>query len=116
MCSNISSECTIINVTEGGGDSSDLRQYTFLNLRTYINFTVTAVNIVGDSESASIVFEPCEERYHDQTLLAVIFFHSENIPSLSVEVMVSVPQAIILYVHGGTITLVYIPAAWFYAM
>ena len=57
---NISTECTTINVTEAGGDSSELRQYTFLNLRAYINFTVTAVNIVGDGESASIVYDPCE--------------------------------------------------------
>ena len=60
VCSNISTECTTINVTEAGGDSSDLRQYTFLNLRAYINFTVTAVNIVGDGESANIVYDPCE--------------------------------------------------------
>ena len=60
VCSNISTECTTINVTEAGGDSSDLRQYTFLNLRAYINFTVTAVNIVGVGESTSIVTEPCE--------------------------------------------------------
>ena len=60
VCSNISTECTTINVTVAGGDSSDLRQYTFLNLRAYINFTVTAVNIVGDGESASIVYQPCE--------------------------------------------------------
>ena len=60
VCSNVSTECTTINVTEAGGDSSDLRQYTFPNLRTHINFTVTAVNIVGDGESASIVYQPCE--------------------------------------------------------
>ena len=60
VCSNISTECTIINVTEAGSDASDLWQYTFLNLRPYINFTVTAVNIVGNGESASIVSEPCE--------------------------------------------------------
>ena len=59
VCSNISTECTTINVTEAGGDSSDLRQYEFPNLRVYINFTVTAVNIVGDGESASIVYEAC---------------------------------------------------------
>ena len=105
VCSNISTECTTINVTKAGSDSSDLRQYTFLNLRAYINFTVTAVNIVGDGESTSIVYEPCEERYHDQSLLAVVFFDSENIPSLSVEVMVSLPQAAFLYVHGSVITL-----------
>ena len=61
VCSNISTECTTINVTEPSGDSRDLRQYTFLNLRAYINFTVTAVNIVGDGESTSIVYEPCED-------------------------------------------------------
>ena len=60
VCSNISTECTTINVTEAGGDLQDLRQYTFLNLRAYINFTVTAVNIVGDGESANIVYDPCE--------------------------------------------------------
>ena len=60
VCSNISTECSTINVTVAGGDSSDLRQYTFLNLRAYINFTVTAVNIVGDGESASILYRPCE--------------------------------------------------------
>ena len=47
-------------MTEAGDDSQDLHQYTFPNLRAYINFTVTAVNIVGDGESASIVSEPCE--------------------------------------------------------
>ena len=60
VCSNISTECTTINVTEAGGDSHDLRQHTFLNLRAYIKFTVTAVNIVGDGENTSIVTEPCE--------------------------------------------------------
>ena len=61
VCSNISTECTIINVTEAGGDSSDLRKHVFPNLRAYINFTVTAVNIVGDGASVSIVYEPCED-------------------------------------------------------
>ena len=60
VCSNISTECTTINVTEAGGDSKDLRQYTFLNLRAYIKFTVTPVNIMGDGENTSIVTEPCE--------------------------------------------------------
>ena len=82
-------------MTEASGDSHDLRQYTFLNLRAYINFTVRAVNIVGDGESASIVSEPCEypegsvERFAHRTLLPVAFFDSENTPSLSVEVIVS---------------------------
>ena len=60
VCTNISTECTTINVTEAGGDSQDLQWYEFLNLRAYINFTVRAVNVVGDGESASIVYEPCE--------------------------------------------------------
>ena len=95
VCSNISTECTTINVTEASGDSHDLRQYTFLNLRAYINFTVRAVNIVGDGESASIVYEPCEHTegsngaFSDQSLQAVVSFDSESRPSLSVEVMVS---------------------------
>ena len=95
VCSNISTECTTIDVTVAGGDSSDLRQYTFPNLRAYINFTVTAVNIVGDGESTSIVTEPCEhpersvERFGVQTLLAVVSFDSDNTPSLSMEVVVS---------------------------
>ena len=59
VCNNISTECTVINVTEAGGDLQDLRQYIFPNVRAYINFTVTAVNIVGDGESTSIVTEPC---------------------------------------------------------
>ena len=60
VCNNISTECSTMDVTVAGGDSSDVRQYTFLNLRAYINFTVTAVNIVGDGESASILYRPCE--------------------------------------------------------
>ena len=93
VCSNISTECTTIHVTEAEDDSSDLRQYTFLNLRTYINFTVTAVNIVGDGESASIVSEPCEHTEGSskwQTVQAVVSFDSESVPSLSVEVTVNV--------------------------
>ena len=96
VCSNISTECTIINVTETGGDSSGLRQHVFPNLRAYINFTVTAVNIVGIGESASIVTEPCEcpegsvEKFADQTLLAMASFDTENTPSLSVAVIVSI--------------------------
>ena len=101
VCSNIS-ECTAINVTEAGSDSSDLRQYMFPNLRAYINITVTAVNIVGEGEGTSIVAEPCEhtrESSNRQTLHAVVSFDSEMIPSISVEVMVSVlyiPQAHLL--------------------
>ena len=89
-------------MTEAGGDSSDLQQYIFPSLRAYINFTVTAVNIVGVGESTSIVTEPCEhprESSNRQTLQAVVSFDSESIPSLSVEVMVSVlyiPQAHLL--------------------
>ena len=60
LCTNISSECTTINVTEAGSDLQDSRQYTFPNLRAYINFTVRAVNIVGDGESTSIEYKPCE--------------------------------------------------------
>ena len=92
VSSNISSECTTINVTEAGGDSSDFHQYIFPNLRAYINFTVTAVNIVGDGESASIVSEPCEHTERSsiwQTVHAVVSFDSESVPSLSVEVTVS---------------------------
>ena len=62
VCSNITNECSTINVTEAGEDSSDLRQYTFPNLRAYVNFTVTAVNIVDDGGSTSIVYEPCEHQ------------------------------------------------------
>ena len=79
-------------MTEAGDDSSDLRKLVFPNLRAYINFTVTAVNIVGDGESASIVYEPCEhtEEFSKwQTVQAVVSFDSESIPSLSVEVTVS---------------------------
>ena len=61
VCSNISTECTTINVTDAGSNSSDLRKHVFPNLRAYINFIVTAVNIVGDGESISIVYEPCED-------------------------------------------------------
>ena len=60
VCSNISTECTTIDVTVAGSNSSDLRKHVFPNLRAYINFTVTAVNIVGDGESANIVYDPCE--------------------------------------------------------
>ena len=61
VCSNITTECTIINVTEAGEDSQQLRQYRFPNLKTYINFTVSAVNIVGDGESTSLVHGPCRQ-------------------------------------------------------
>ena len=60
VCTNISTECTTIIVTEAGGDSQDLRQYTFPKLRAYIDFTVTAVNIVGNGESTSIEYKPCD--------------------------------------------------------
>ena len=95
VCNNISTECTTIDVTEAVGDSQDFQQYIFLNLRTYIEFTVTAVNIVGDGENTSIVTEPCEcpegsvEKFADQTLLAMASFDTENTPSLSVAVIVS---------------------------
>ena len=95
VCSNISTECTTINVTEAGGDSSDLHQYTFPNLRAYINFTVTAMNIVGNGESTNVVTEACEhtERssgtFYDQILQAAVSFDSESRPSLSMKVMVS---------------------------
>ena len=75
VCSNIGTECTTINVTEAGEDSHDLRQYKFLNLRAYINFTVTAVNIVGDGESASIVYEPCVHPGGGKYLAIVLTVH-----------------------------------------
>ena len=96
VCSNISDECTTINVTEAGGDSSDLRQYKFLNLRAKINFTVTAMNIVGNGESTSVLTKACkydEElngTFSDQSLQTVVFFDSESRPSLSVKVIVSI--------------------------
>ena len=95
VCSNISTECTTINVTEVEGDSSDLCQYKFPNLRAYINFTVTAMNIVGNGESTSVVTEACEHgegssgTFYDQILQAAVSFDSESRPSLSVKVMVS---------------------------
>ena len=74
VCSNISTECTTINVTEAGGDSQDLRQYIFPNLRAYINFTVTAVNILGDGERTSIVYEPCEHTEGGKYVALFIYF------------------------------------------
>jgi len=56
VCNNISNECTII---KAGGDSQDL-WHRFPNLRANINFTVTAINIVGKGESTSIVYRACE--------------------------------------------------------
>ena len=73
VCINISTECSTINVTEAGRDSSDLRQYIFLNLRAYINFTVRAVNIVGDGDSTSVVYRSCEHlrgKYDSSILFA----------------------------------------------
>ena len=102
VCSNISTACTTINVTEAGGDSQDFLQYMFPNMRAYINFTVTAVNIVGDGESTNVVTEPCKHAvgsngaFSDQTLQAVVSFDSESRPSLSVEVMVSTTAAPLL--------------------
>ena len=60
VCSNITTECSTINVTVDGGDSRDFRQYTFPNLRANINFTVTAINIVGKGESTRILYRACE--------------------------------------------------------
>ena len=70
---NISTDCTTIDVRRTGRDSSDLRQYTFPNLKAYINFTVTPVNIVGDGESSSVLYKPCEHlrgKYDSLTLAA----------------------------------------------
>ena len=95
VCSNISTECTTINMTEAEGDSSDLRQYMFPNLRANINFTVTAMNIVGNGASTSVVTEACEHAegssgtFYDQILQAVVSFDFASRPSLSVKVMVS---------------------------
>ena len=75
VCSNISTECTIINVTEAGSDSSDLRKLVFPNLRVYINFTVTAVNVVGDGESGSIVYESCEHPRGGKYLAIALTVH-----------------------------------------
>ena len=61
VCSNISTECSTIDVTEAGRDSSHLRQYIFPNLRAYIKFTVIAVNIVGVGEGTSVLYGPCEQ-------------------------------------------------------
>ena len=90
VCSNISTECTTIDTKEAGGNERNF--HTFLSLRAYINFTVTALNIVGAGESASIVSEPCEypvERLSNETLLAVVSFDSGNTPSLCIELIVS---------------------------
>ena len=59
LCDNITSECTHTDMRKSS-DSHDLLQYTFPNLRAHIKFIVMALNIVGGSESTSIVYEPCE--------------------------------------------------------
>ena len=73
VCDNVQNECTHIDMKEAGSDSYDLRQYTFPNLRARINFTVTALNIVGGSETTGIVYEPCEHpaggKYSIQALI-----------------------------------------------
>jgi len=60
VCDDIRTTCTHIDMRESGGDSHNLLQYIFPNLTAHINFTVTAVNIVGDGESTSMMYEPCE--------------------------------------------------------
>ena len=50
-----------IDLKESGGGSHNLPEYIFPNLRAHINFTVTAVNVVGDGEITSMVYEACKQ-------------------------------------------------------
>ena len=84
-------------MTEAGGDSQGLRQYTFPKLRAYINFTVKAVNIVGDGESASIVTEPCEHTVEGKykynsgcSLVKGICINETDIVMVSCKVLVNI--------------------------
>ena len=60
VCDNIRTQCTHIDTREAGGDSHNMLQYVFPNVRTGVNFTVTAVNIVGDGEVSSVVYQQCQ--------------------------------------------------------
>ena len=59
VCDNIRTTCTHIDMRESGGDSHNLLEYIFPNLRVNITFTVRAVNIVGDGESTNVTYLPC---------------------------------------------------------
>ena len=50
VCTNLSGVC--INTTE--------LEHVFPNVRITIEFSVTAVNIVGESNASTAVYEPCD--------------------------------------------------------
>ena len=59
VCDDIRTTCTHIDMRESGGDSHNLPEYIFPNLRVNITFTVRAVNIVGDGESTNVTYPSC---------------------------------------------------------
>ena len=59
VCDDIRTTYTRIDMRESGGDSHNLLEYIFPNLRVNITFTVRAVNIVGDGESTNVTYPSC---------------------------------------------------------
>ena len=60
VCSNLTKNCTYIDILQHGNDSSDLRQHKLPSLRIPIELNVTAINIVGVGKPATIRYQPCD--------------------------------------------------------
>ena len=63
ICANLSGVC--INTTE--------LEHVFPNVRVSIEFSVTAINIVGGSNTSIAVYEPCDPTTGNENTLKLIY-------------------------------------------
>ena len=86
VCTNLSGVC--INTTD--------LEHIFPNVRITIEFSVTAVNIVGESNASTVVYEPCDPTTGKKIILRSLYvelidfgLHSQSL-KVSTEVMCKV--------------------------
>ena len=83
ICTNFSGVC--INTTE--------LEHVFPSVRIPIEFSVTAINVVGESNASTVVYEPCDPTTGKKNILRSLYvelidlgLHSQSL-KVSMEVM-----------------------------
>ena len=49
VCDNVTGSCEMVTETE----------YTYLNLQVPVEFTVSALNVVGEGNASTVIHDPC---------------------------------------------------------